>query len=73
MHGAAITPEHRDAMVEAGAKGTIVIAGKDDGYINGVFGRELDYIVTLLENGSVKNYRSLFNYLRKEVDSKAFF
>lgn len=36
-------------------------------------GKELDYITDLMENKGAKNYRSLFNYSRSQIDDKKLF
>ncbi|MFR9580466.1 MAG: cobaltochelatase subunit CobN [Rikenellaceae bacterium] len=74
IHGLSMGQREKDALTAAIGKGvTIIASDAEDEKINSLYGRELEYISTLLENGSVKNYRSMFNYLRKNVDRKKFF
>lgn len=71
VHGLSMGEKEKNAFVKAKDKGVIVIATDgDDDEINSLYGRELEYITTLLDNGSVRNYRSMFNYIRKQVDKK---
>ena len=74
IHGASMNKTHLDAIHHAIKKGVPVYSTeRDNADINTLKGRELDYIATLMENGSVKNYRSMFNYIRKNIDKKALF
>lgn len=74
IHGSSLNKTHLDAIRKAIAKGVPVFSTeKDNAEINSLKGRELDYIATLMENGSVKNYRSMFHYIRKNIDRKLFF
>ncbi len=74
VHGSSMNQTHSDAIKKAIEKGVKVLSTESDNQeINSFSGRELEYLSTLLENGSVKNYRSLLNYVRAKVDHKAFF
>ncbi len=74
IHGSSLTKTHLDAIRQAIARGVPVYATeRDNEEINSLSGRELDYVATLMDNESVKNYRSLFNYIRKNIDHKIFF
>lgn len=71
VHGSSMDSRHLTAIEEAIKAGVQVFATESDNpKINSLTGRELEYISTLLENGSVKNYQSLFNYVRKRIDGK---
>ncbi len=74
IHGNSLDKSHFDAIRRAIAKGVPVYATEsDNAEINTLTGRELAYIDALMENGSVRNYRSLLNYIRARIDRKAFF
>ncbi len=74
VHGSSMNKNHLESIKHAIAKGVPVYSTeKTNKEINSLSGRALDYIATLMDNGSVKNYRSLFNYIRKEVDKKIVF
>ena len=74
IHGASLTAKHLDAIKAAIADGVPVYSTeKSNADINSLKGRELDYIATLMDNGSVKNYRSMFHYIRKNIDRKYIF
>lgn len=71
VHGNSMDATHLQAIEDAITAGVPVFATESDNPgINSLKGRELEYISTLIENGSVKNYRSLFNYIRKRIDKK---
>lgn len=74
IHGNSLDAKHLEAIKNAILQGIVVFSTeKENQEINSLQGRELEYISTLIENGSVKNYRSLFNYMRAKVDRKLFF
>lgn len=74
VHGSSMTAKHLKAIKNAIAKGVAVFSTESDNTeINSLKGRELEYISTLMENGSAKNYRSLFNYIRARIDNKILF
>ncbi len=74
IHGSSLTKTHLDAIKKAIGKGVPVYSTeKSNADINTLKGRELDYIATLMDNGSVKNYRSMFHYIRKHIDRKLLF
>lgn len=74
IHGSSLDKSHFDAIRRAIAKGVPVYATEsDNAEINTLTGRELAYIDALMDNGSVRNYRSLLNYIRARIDRKAFF
>lgn len=74
VHGSSMDKKHLEAIKQAIEKGIPVYATEHTNReINSLMGRELDYVTTLMDNGSVKNYRSLFNYIRKNIDKKYFF
>ncbi len=74
VHGSSMNAEHLAAIQEAIAAGTPVFSTESDNAdINSLEGRELQYITTLMDNGSVKNNQSMFNYIRKNIDGKKFF
>ena len=71
IHGNSLNKTHLDAIKKAIEKGIPVYSTeKSNADINSLKGRELDYIATLMDNGSVKNYRSMFHYIRKNIDKK---
>ncbi len=71
VHGSTMDANHLQAIEKAIAKGVTVFSTESDNpQINSLKGRELEYVATLVENGSVKNFRSLFNYVRKHIDKK---
>lgn len=75
-HGIRISPEQLEIIREAQAQGTKVYMGSvtnPEFDITNVVGKELDYISELMGNGCTQNYRSLFNYVRNEIDHKTFF
>ncbi|MBE9487574.1 MAG: cobaltochelatase subunit CobN [Bacteroidetes bacterium] len=74
IHGSSLTNVHFQAIKKAIEKGVSVFSTEsDNAKINSLKGRELEYVSTLMDNGSVKNYGSLFNYVRKCIDKKSFF
>ena len=71
IHGASMDKSHLDAIKKAIAKGVPVFSTESsNSEINSLNGRELEYIAALMDNGSVANYRSLFNYIRTRIDKK---
>lgn len=71
VHGSSMNARHLAAIEAAIKKGVPVFSTESDNpKINSLSGRELEYVATLVENGSVKNYRSLFNYIRQNIDRK---
>jgi cobaltochelatase CobN len=74
IHGSSMDKTHLDAIRKAIGKNVPVFSTESSNpEINSLTGRELEYISTLMENGSVKNYQSLFNYIRKKIDKKITF
>ncbi|MEG0455971.1 MAG: hypothetical protein RR559_11610, partial [Bacteroides sp.] len=66
VHGSSMDARHLAAIEAAIKKGVTVFSTESDNpKINSLVGRELEYVSALVENGSVKNYRSLFNYIRR--------
>lgn len=71
VHGSSMDNRHLTAIENAIKAGVPVFSTESDNpKINSLAGRELEYVAALIENGSVKNYRSLFNYIRKHIDHK---
>ncbi len=74
VHGSLLDASHLAAVRSAMEKGAAVYSTESgNADINSLSGRELEYVSALMENGCTRNYRSLFNYLRRNVDRKAFF
>lgn len=74
VHGSSMDSTHLKAIEKAIAKGVAVYSSEsDNSTINSLEGQELQYVATLMENSSVKNNRSLFNYVRKNIDRKKVF
>lgn len=74
VHGSSMDKRHLEAIRSAIKEGIPVYSTESSNQeINSFSDKQLEYVSTLMENGSVKNYRSLFNYIRKEVDGKKFF
>ena len=74
IHGASMTKIHLDAIKAAIERGVAVFSTESDNdEINSLGGSELGYISALMDNGSIRNYQSMFNYLRKNVDNKVLF
>lgn len=74
VHGSSMDARHLEAIKNAIAKGVTVFSTESgNADINSLKGREKEYISTLMENGSVRNYRSLFNYVRARIDKKILF
>lgn len=74
VHGSSMDASHLAAIRRAMEKGAAVYSTEiGNAEINSLSGRELEYVDALMGNGCVRNYRSLFNYLRRNVDRKAFF
>ncbi len=75
-HGRSLDKEHVELIKKAEKQGTkVYMAGitNPEFDISNISGKEFDYISTLMQNGCAKNYRSLFNYVRNEIDKKTFF
>ncbi len=71
VHGSNLNATHLQTIEEAIASGVSVYSTESDNKkINTLSGRELEYLHTLFDNGSVKNNRSAFNYIRKNIDKK---
>lgn len=71
IHGNSMNARHLKAIELAIQKGVPVFSTESGNpKINSLSGRELEYVATLVENGSVRNYRSLFNYIRRHIDRK---
>lgn len=74
VHGTSMDSLHLNAIENAIAKGIPVYSTESDNKsINSLQGQELQYVSTLLDNGSVKNNQSLFNYIRKHIDGKVIY
>ena len=74
IHGASMNKTHLDAIKTAIDKGIPVYSTEsDNSEINSLSDNELKYLSTLMDNGSVKNYQSAFNYIRKNIDKKVAF
>lgn len=74
IHGSSLTGTHLEAIKKAISKGVPVFSTESDNKdINSQKGREQEYLATLMDNESVANYRSLLNYVRKNIDKKLFF
>ncbi len=74
VHGSSMNATHLEAIEKAIEDGIPVFSTESDNpKINSLEGVELKYIATLMENGSVKNNQSMFNYIRKNIDGKKFF
>lgn len=71
VHGNTLTSSHLDEIRKAMRKGVCVISSETGNTeINSLTGSTMEYVATLMENESVRNYRSLFNFLRKKIDRK---
>lgn len=71
VHGSSMDASHLAAIQAAIKRGVPVFSTESDNpKINSLTGRELEYVASLIENESVKNYRSLFNYVRRHIDRK---
>lgn len=74
VHGSSMDAKHLEAIKNAIAKGVTVFSTESsNAQINSLKGREKEYVSTLMENGSVRNYQSLFNYMRARIDKKILF
>lgn len=74
VHGSTLDRSHFEAIKKAMEKRVAVFSTEsDNNEINTLTGRELEYISVLMDNGSVKNYRSMLNYVRAKIDNKKFF
>lgn len=74
VHGSSLTAAHMQAIKDAIASGVTVYSTESgNSEINSLDGESLKYVDSLLTNESAANFRSLFNYLRKEVDGKLLF
>ncbi|MDE5606391.1 MAG: cobaltochelatase subunit CobN, partial [Bacteroidales bacterium] len=74
VHGNGLGQRHLDAIRSAIAKGVPVFSTEStNAEINSLDSARLAYVAALMDNGSVRNYRSLFNYIRREIDGKRWF
>ncbi|MBD5389623.1 cobaltochelatase subunit CobN [bacterium] len=74
VHGSGLGQRHLDAIRSAIAKGVPVFSTEStNAEINSLDSAQLAYVAALMDNGSVRNYRSLFNYIRREIDGKRWF
>lgn len=74
IHGSSLDQRHLDAIKTAIAKGVPVFSTESaNDEINSLDSAGRAYVAALMDNGSVRNYRSLFNYIRREVDGKKWF
>ncbi len=75
-HGLRLSADQLDLIRNASAKGTKIFmadVNNPEYELTNISGKELDYISTLLRNKGSKNFRSLFNYVRSEIDRKKVF
>lgn len=75
-HGIRISAEQLDLIRNASEKGTKIFmadVNNPEYELTNISGKELDYVSTLLNNKGSKNFRSLFNYVRSEIDRKKVF
>ncbi|MCT4599466.1 MAG: cobaltochelatase subunit CobN [Marinifilaceae bacterium] len=74
IHGSSLTKKHLSAIKKAIKKGIPVYSTESDNKeINSLSKEELRYISTLMNNGSIRNYKSMFNFIRKKIDKKLLF
>ncbi len=74
VHGVGLDARQLDAIRSAIAKGVPVFSTDTaNAEINSLDSARLAYVAALMDNGSVRNYRSLFNYIRREIDGKRWF
>ncbi len=74
VHGSSLDQRHLDAIKAAIGKGVPVFSTESqNAEINSLDSAARTYVAALMENGSVRNYRSLFNFIRREVDHKVLF
>lgn len=74
IHGSSLTAEHLAAIENAISKGVAVFSTEsDNSRINSLTGRKLKYVTALMDNEAAANYRSLLNFVRREIDGKSFF
>lgn len=74
VHGSSLGEKHLEAIKKAKDKGVAVFSTESENSdINSQSGREQEYLATLMDNGCTANYRSFFNYVRKNIDRKTFF
>lgn len=74
VHG--VGPDERQlAAIRAAIVKGVPVFSTDSGHaaINSLDSAQRAYVAALLDNGSVRNYRSLFNYIRREIDGKRWF
>lgn len=68
------TQEDRDWLTKLGEKGkkfAVVAATNPDNDLASITDEQVEQICNYLFNGGVKNYRSLFNYIRKDILNKS--
>ncbi len=74
VHGSGLGPDVVAAIKTAMARGVPVFSTESQNTeINSLDSAARTYVAALMENGSVRNYRSLFNFIRREVDHKVLF
>lgn len=74
IHGTSLDRRHLDAIRKAIAKGIPVYSTESgDSLINSLPQEQLKYVDELMANGSNANYRSLFNFIRSQIDGKKLF
>ncbi|MDE7150229.1 MAG: cobaltochelatase subunit CobN, partial [Bacteroidales bacterium] len=74
VHGSSLDQRHLDAIKAAIGKGVPVFSTESqNAEINSLDSAARTYVASLMNNGSVRNYRSLFNFIRREVDRKVVF
>ncbi|UZJ42368.1 cobaltochelatase subunit CobN [Prosthecochloris sp. SCSIO W1101] len=75
-HGIRISTEQLDLIRNASEKGSkIYIADitNPEYELTNLYGQELDYVSALVDNKGSKNFQSLFNYVRSEIERKRAF
>ncbi|MCT4637567.1 MAG: cobaltochelatase subunit CobN [Bacteroidales bacterium] len=71
--GLKLTPEQIKTIEESGTEVYLWAATNPNLKLTTLEGKVLDKVSAFLENGGNKNYSSLLNYIRKEVDKKSLF
>ena len=71
--GLKLTPEEIATIQNSGSKVYLWAATNPNIKLTNLYGKNLDKISEYLDNAGIKNYSSLVNYIRKEIDHKSFF